>query len=189
MAYADIFATEARGMWSPPNGAAPQMIPDKWRDNPGDELRYDLPDKTDDELVALGWKKVDDPSYTTLGASFFNNRYEWNSSTRTYDAIELEDFEKQQGVEYNKFWRNLLDSNFYRTFKAAASSELAANVIYTEFICLIEDAKTDPNIANISKIQASLKEIIAGVTLTTEERAEFQTLIDSTGMGAVYTLS
>ena len=45
----------------PPNGAAPQMIPDRWRDSPEDELRFDLPDKTDDELVALGWKKVDFP--------------------------------------------------------------------------------------------------------------------------------
>ena len=189
MAYADIFATEARGMWSPPNGAAPQMIPDKWKDNPGDELRYDLPDRTDDELVALGWKKVDDPSYATLGAIFFHNRYQWNSSTRRYDATELEGYEKEQGVNYSEFWRKLLDSSFYTTFKTAASSELAANVIYTEFISLIEDANAAPEVANISKIQSSLKEIIAGVTLTTEERAEFQTLIDSTGMGAVYTLS
>ena len=60
-------------MWSPPNGAAPQMLPDFWKDNPEDTLRTDLPDKTDDELVALGWKKVDMPSYATNGAAFFIN--------------------------------------------------------------------------------------------------------------------
>ena len=53
MAYTDFAATEARGMWSPPNGAAPQMLPDLWRDNPGDAVRTDIPDKTDDELVAM----------------------------------------------------------------------------------------------------------------------------------------
>ena len=75
--------------------AAPQMIPDRWRDSPEDELRFDLPDKTDDELVALGWKKVDFPSYAAIGSTFFNNRYDWNSSTRTFDATELEDYEKE----------------------------------------------------------------------------------------------
>jgi hypothetical protein len=189
MAYADIFATEARGMWSPPNGAAPQLIPDRWKDNFEDELRFDLPDKTDEELVSLGWKKVDHPSFATLGATFFHNSYEWNSSTRTYDATELTDYEKQLNVNYSEFWRNFLDSNFYTTFKAAASSQLAANVIYTEFISLIEDAKADPKTANVSKIQASLKEIIAGVTFSAEEIAELQKLIDITGMCAVYTLS
>ena len=189
MAYADIFATEARGMWSPPNGAAPQIIPDRWKDNFEDALRYDLPDKTDDELVALGWKKVDHPSYATLGPTFFNNRYDWNSSTRTYDATELEDYEKKERANYSEFWENLLDSNFYTTFKASASSKLAANVIYTEFISLIEDAKAIPKSANVSRIQASLKEIIAGITFSTEELAELQKLIDVTGMCAVYTLS
>ena len=73
MAYTDFAATEARGMWSPPNGAAPQMLPDQWKNNPGDELRYDLPDKTDDELVALGWVKVDIPTYDTHGPNIYKN--------------------------------------------------------------------------------------------------------------------
>ena len=66
---------------------------------------------------------------------------------------------------------------------------MAANVIYTEFISLIEDAKADPKSANVSKIQASLKEIIAGITFSAEDLAELQRLIDVTGMCAVYTLS
>ena len=70
MAYADFDATDARGMWSPPNGAAPQMLPDSWKDNPEDEYRTDLPDLTDDELNALGWLKVDVPSYALNGAAF-----------------------------------------------------------------------------------------------------------------------
>ena len=187
MAYADIDATMARGMWSPPNGAAPQMLPDQWKDNPEDALRYDLPDKTDDELVALGWLKVDLPSYATKGAVFFNNSYEWNSETRVYDATELESFEKEQRVNYDKFWTDLLDADVYTTMKTAASSALAANTLLTEFIALLDDAKRGD--ANITKMQASITGILAGITFSTDELAELQTLFDSTGMSAVYTLS
>ena len=189
MAYTDFAATEARGMWSPPNGAAPQMLPDQWKDNPEDELRTDLPDKTDDELVALGWRKVDMPSYTTNGAAFFSNSYEWNSSTRTYDATELEDYKKEERVEYDKFWTDLLDTDVYTTMKTAASSALAANTLLTEFIALLDDAKRGNVFANTTKIQASITGILAGITFSTDELAELQTLFDSTGMSAVYTLS
>ena len=55
----------AARVWSPPlMEPLPQMLPDQWKDNPEDTLSTDLPDKTDDELVALGWKKVDILRYT-----------------------------------------------------------------------------------------------------------------------------
>ena len=183
----EIPDTMARGMWSPPNGAAPQNIPAQWKATPDGELSTDLPDKTDDELVALGWRKVDMPSYETYGAAFFSNSYEWNSSTRTYDATELEDYKKPQRVEYNEFWNGLLDTDVYSTLKTAASTTLAANMMLTEFVALLDDAKRER--ANTTKIQASITGILAGITLSTDETAELQTLFDSTGMSAVYTLS
>ena len=187
MAYTDIAATAARGMWSPPNGAAPQMLPDQWKDNPEDELRTDLPDKTDDELVSLGWKKVDLPSYTINGAAYFSNSYDWNSETRVFDATELETHEKKERINYNEFWEDLLDTDVYTTMKTAASSALAANTLLTEFIALLDDAKR--GLGNTAKIQASITGILAGITFSTDELAELQTLFDSTGMSAVYTLS
>ena len=187
MAYTDFAATEARGMWSPPNGAAPQMLPDQWKDNPEDALRYDLPDKTDDELVALGWKKVEMPSYLTKGTAYFTHYYDWNSETRVFDATELQDYEKETRVDYDKFWTNLLDADVYTTMKAAASSALAANTLLTEFIALLDDAKR--GVANTTKMQASISGILAGITFSTDELAELQTLFDKTGMSAIYTLS
>jgi hypothetical protein len=186
MAYADIDATHARGTWSPPDGSTPQMIPDRWRDNPGDPIRTDLPDKTDDELVALGWKKVNFPSYETHGAAYYINTYTWNTSTRTYDATEKSDLNKQYSVAYRRFWCNLLKSNVYKTIKTAASTTLATNVIFTEFIALLEDAKRDD--PYIAKIQESITELVNAITFTTDERAELQTLFDSNGMSAIYTL-
>lgn len=187
MAYTDFAATEARGMWSPPNGAAPQMLPDRWKDNPEDELRFDIPDKTDDELVALGWKKVDYPSYDTNGAAYFSNSYAWNSETRVYDATELADYEKANRVDYFRFWHDLLDADVYTTMKTAASTALVANTLLTEFIALLDDAKR--GFDNTPKIQASITGILAGITFSADELAELQTLFDSTGMSAVYTLS
>lgn len=187
MPYADFVATEARGMWSPPNRAAPQMLPDRWRDNPSDAIVTDLPDKTDDELVALGWLKVDMPSYATNGAAFFSNSYSWNISTRTYDATELDEVRKNSNVNYDGFWNLLLDTDVYVTMKTASSTSLAANTLLTEFIALLDDAKRGG--ANTTKIQASITGILAGITFSTDELAELKTLFDSTGMSAVYTLS
>ena len=187
MPYADIDATQARGMWSPPNKAAPQMLPDRWRNNPGDAIVTDLPNKTDDELVALGWLKVDMPSYATKGAAFFSNLYNWNSSTRTYDTTELDELEKHQRVDYQNFWNLLLDTDVYVTMKTASSTALAANTLLTEFIALLDDAKRGN--ANITKIQTSITGILAGITFSADELAELRTLFDSTGMSSIYTLS
>jgi len=188
MAYRDFDATTARGMWSPPNGAAPQMLPDQWKDDPNsDALRYDLPELSDAQLLELGWVKVNMPSYESKGAEFFKNSYEWNSSTRSYDATELDDFEKIEAVSYLYFWNELLETDVYATMKTAASTSLAANTMLTEFIALLDDAKNKN--PNSKKIQESITGILAGITFTTEEIAELQVVFDSTGMSNIYTLS
>ena len=188
MAYRDFDAAEARGMWSPPNGADPQMLPDQWKDDPNsDALRYDLPDKTDAELTALGWKKIDMPSYATNGAAYFVNTYTWNRTTRAFDATAIDDSLKRYVPNYVEFWHQLLESTVYTKLKTAASSSLPANVLLTEFIALLEDGKT--GMADTNKMQISISGILAGITLTADEIAELQTVFDSSGMSAVYTLS
>ena len=183
----EIPDTMARGMWSPPNGAAPQNIPAQWKATPDGELSTDLPDKTDDELVALGWKKVDEPSYATKGAEFFKNNYEWNSETREYDETPITEEQKFSATRYDGFWLLLLDSDVYSTLKTAASSNLAANTLLTEFITLLNDAKR--GIVYKTNLQATITAILAGVTLTADELAELQTIFDKTGMNVNYTLS
>ena len=187
MAYADIFATEARGMWSPPNGAAPQMIPDRWRDSPEDEIREDLPDKTDDELAALGWLKIDMPSYETKGVSIFTKSYTWSDSSRSYVEADLDDYQKSLMPNYDMFWTKLVASSVYSTLKTAASTTLAANMMLTEFIALLSDAKRE--LPNTTAIQASITAILAGITLTAEETTELEEVFNSTGMVAVYTFA
>jgi hypothetical protein len=184
MAYVDISETQARGMYSPPNGNAPQILPDSWRESlPDGTIRTDLPDLTDEELNAIGWKgPITIPSHI----SFFTHNYEWNPETREYDVTELLDHEKQNRVEYQTFWDLLLNTSAYATIKLASSQSLEANTLATEFIALMSDAKRGE--ANIEKIQQILTEIISSIPFTPEELAEIQEAFTESGMFAIYTL-
>ena len=131
-------ATEQRGMYSPPNGNHPQTLPDLWRD--GDDIvRDDLPSLTDEQLNDLGWKgPIQMPPLS--GTSFFTHTYEWNSETREWASFELSTLDKEKNVEYEKFWDLFIDTDFYNKLKTTASTKLATNVLYTEFIALLDDA-------------------------------------------------
>jgi hypothetical protein len=198
MAYVDFAATEARGMYSPPNGNDPQGLPDYWREVIGGPIRTDLPDLTDAELNALGWKG---PIVMPTNLGHFTHDYKWNKETREYDATEISEYEKQRRVQYQQFWDllingvPLLDENgelvktdgiAFKKIKTAASQSLPANTLATEFIALMSDAKNSH--ANITKIQEVLLEIVENITFTTEELAEIQEAFTQSGMFAVYTL-
>ena len=185
MAYVDLAATEARGRYSPPNGNDPQTIPDLWRPAPGEEIRTDLPDLTDAELNALGWKgPIQMPPFA--GTSYFTHDYQWNNETREYDVTEVTEYEKQRRIQYQNFWDRLIITGAYTKIKTAASQSLLANTLATEFIALMSDAKNGH--ANIIKIQEVLLEIVKNITFTAEELAEIQTAFTQSGMFAIYTL-
>ena len=185
MAYVDLAATEARGRYSPPNGNDPQTIPDLWRPAPGEEIRTDLPDLTDAELNALGWKgPIQMPPFA--GTSFFTHDHQWNKETREYDATEIQEYEKQKRVQYQQFWDKLLNTGAYTTIKTASTQSLQANTLATEFIALMSDAKRGQ--ANIIKIQEVLTDIISGIAFNAEELGEIQEAFTQSGMFAVYTL-
>ena len=185
MAYVDLAATEARGRYSPPNGNDPQTIPDLWRPSPGEEVRTDLPDLTDAELNALGWKgPIQMPPFA--GTSHFTHDYQWNNETREYDATEAPEYEKKRRVQYQQFWDKLLNTGAYTTIKTASTQSLQANTLATEFIALMSDAKGGK--ANIEKIQQILTEIVSGISFTPEELGEIQTAFTQSGMSAIYTL-
>lgn len=183
MAYKDIFATEARGMYSPPNGALPQIIPDYWRPAPGEEVRTDLPELSDAELNALGWKgPIADVTF-----DFYTQYKVWNTETREWDILDLDQGQKEQRVNYQKFWDDLINTSAYATIKATASQSLLANTLATEFIALLNDAKNGH--ANVTKIQEELLDILENITFTAEELEEIQTTFTDSGMYSVYTLS
>ena len=181
MAYADFFATEARGMFSPPNGAEPQVIPDYWRNSREEEPRTDLPELSDEELNALGWKgpiQLDMDSHTHYNV--------WNRETREWDIFELSQNHKQRNVRYQRFWDELIETSAYSTIKSNASQSLSANLILTEFIALLADAKNKH--PNVVRIQQSLLDVLEFASLSDEENVEFESTFREPGMHAIYTL-
>lgn len=182
MAYADIFATEARGMYSPPNGNSPQMIPDYWRPSPDEEVRTDLPELSDAELNALGWKGP----IADVPFDFYTQDKNWNTETREWEVVEIDQFNKKKRVNYQKFWDDLIVTSAYATIKSEASQSLIANTLATEFIALLNDAKNKN--ANVVKIQEVLFEIIENITFTMDELDEIQSAFTDAGMYSIYTL-
>jgi len=179
----DISQIESRGLYSPPNGNQPQALPDLWRPSPDKDVRTDLPYLSNEELNAIGWKgPIEIPPFE--GTSYYTHFYEWNSQTRSFDVIELDEFQKQKNVNYQLFWDSLLNTSAYSTIKENASESLLTNTISTEFIALLGDAKR--GYANIKKIQEKLTEIVSNISFTEEELAEIQDLFIKTGMFAVY---
>lgn len=176
----DIFQIEQRGLFSPPNGAEPQSIPDYWRETPDSEPRTDLPELSDAELNALGWKgPIEYPDF-----HIYNKV--WNTETREWDLIELKTYEKEARIDYYKFWGDLVVTNAYNTIKTLAKQSLEVNAVVTEFIALLNDAKNGN--ANIDKIQEVLFEIIENIPFTQEELEEIQSAFNKAGMYSVYTL-
>lgn len=176
----DIFQIEARGLFSPPNGADPQLIPDYWRETPDSEPRTDLPELSDAELNALGWKgPIEYPDFHIYDRV-------WNTETREWDLIELQSYEKERRINYQWFWDKLITTGAYTTIKTLAKQSLEVNTIATEFIALLSDAKNKN--ANIDKIQEVLFEIVENIPFTQEELGEIQSAFTGAGMYSVYTL-
>jgi hypothetical protein len=181
---AETPALQTRGQYSP-NGAYPQELPDYWKFADG-TIRTDLPELSDSELEDLGWfGPIEMPP--TPGTSYYTHSYEWNSETLSFDATELEEYEKERRVDYNRFWNSLLESSAYQTIRAYASQSLEVNVYCTEFIALISDAKMRN--ANKVKIQESINNIFNNIPFDTEELSEVQEIFENSGMSAVYTLA
>ena len=172
-----------RGTYSP-NGAYPQELPDRWKFEDG-TVRTDLQTLSDDELASLGWVPAAMPP--TPGTSYFTHSYEWNSETVSFDATELDEYEKRDRVRYRIFWDALINTSAYSSIKSTASQSLSANTLVTEFIALISDAKSGN--ANVQKIQESLNEILLNISFTDEELAEIQEIFQVSGLFAVYTLA
>lgn len=172
-----------RGQYSP-NGAYPQELPNYWKFSNG-TIRTDLPDLSDNELKELGWHgPIQMPP--TPGTSYSTHNYEWNSETLSFDAIEVNEYEKQRRVNYQRFWDKLINTSAYVKIKETASQSLTTNTLVTEFIALLNDAKN--NHANIGKIQESISNIFTNINFTKEELAEIQNIFIDSGMSAVYTL-
>lgn len=174
-----------QGLYSPPSRNYPQELPDYWRFEDG-TVRTDLRDISNTELKKLGWNgPIVMPPFE--GTSYFTHNFTWNRDTLSFDATEVDEYEKRRRVNYQMFWDRLLDTGAYNTIKLVATQSLEANTIATEFIALISDAKAGH--PNVNKIQQVLLEVVGGIPFSEAELAEIQQIFTESGMFAVYSLT
>jgi len=177
------------------NGNYPEELPTSWKMEDGTVVN--LENLTQGELESLGWYGPIEMS-PIRGTTYHTHDYEWNSNTRSFDAVEISEQEKIKRLDYTHFWNMLLygveDINTgelsggiaYKRIKSEAKQSLEINVVATEFIALLTDAKN--NNPHKQKIQEVLSEIISLAPFTQEELVEIQNIFVLSGMSAIYTL-
>lgn len=191
--------------YSPPDRAYPQALPDYWKFDDG-SIRTDLQTLSDAELELLGWHGPITMPDDIANTSKFTHSYTWNPDTLSFDVAELSFSDKNQNINYTLFWSLLIsgihitnyddqgqitdqyptEAAFYNKIREESKHSLEINMIVTEFISLIFDAKMgSPDVKNI---QRNITEIFSSINFTSEELLEFQTIFDISGMSAVYTL-
>ena len=197
-------------LYSPPNRSYPQEIPNYWRFEDG-TVRTDLQTLTDAELEALGWHGPITMPDDIPNTSQRTHSYTWNSNTLSFDVKELD----KDMIDYGYFWRLLVNgvdvgdlddpdlvaiSNFdgghphmggtdaiaYKKIKEIAKTSLEVNVLVTEFISLIFDAR----LGNIDakNIQKTISEIMNLVSFNEAELLELRKIFSVTNMDIKYTL-
>jgi len=135
---------------------------------------------TDTQLAGLGWFPVVSPEYNSN-----THRLVWNSTTKSYDVIELPE-PTPEPADYVKFWDLLLASTVYGNLKEATKVSVEVNALVTEFLILLADAKLGNE--KREPIQNSINEILATNALEVENLAELQSIFVQTNLDQYYIL-
>lgn len=88
---------------------------------------------------------------------------------------------------YITFWNILLESKVYSVIRAQSMESLPMNTLVTEFISLLNDAKSDR--PNENAIQSSITAILSTGTFTKTHKNELNSALTSSGLNKIYTLS
>ena len=94
---------------------------------------------------------------------------------------------KEVQPKYADFWVSLIRSSYYAKVRSEAMSSLATNVVATEFIAILGDAKA--GLAVTSAIQTSLDSLLSLVPADVAEQAYLTALFVDTKMGEKYSLN
>lgn len=179
--------------YSPPGGGFPQELPPRWvfADK---SVREDLHTLSDSELEALGWKG---PITMPTDADYKQKTVVWNKTNVSFDKTDLSTAEIEQNADYDAFWDclfigTMVDGNatsesvFYKRLKKEAKTSLEANVLFTEFVSLIADARN--GMIHKQNIQDNLNAIMGLISFTTDETTNLQDIMNVSSLNLVYTL-
>lgn len=176
------------------NGQEPTVLPHRIILESG-ESRTSLNELSDSELHSIGFTGpftkpiVDEDLY----------KVEWNGSE--YAIIELSEEEINRREEYKKTeeylerMRNIDYSNFlykfengmiYKKLRNSALESLSKNLLYTEFMIILENAK--PGNADVVKIQKYINILFLVLDFSEEEIAELEVIMKETNLDVRFTI-
>ena len=115
-----------------------------------------------------------------------NKEYRAFVAIGTETAAEYLPEEDEVISDYVSFWIGLISSPYYMKVRASASTSLPVNVVATEFIALIGDAKNGLRIQPL--IQSSFNELLVLVPPDSEDQVYLNNLMDNSGLSSVYAL-
>jgi hypothetical protein len=87
-------------------------------------------------------------------------------------------------ADYRGFWKALLSSPVYQTLRMAAAADLGANMLVTELIAALSDAKMgDPNEVVIG---AAMEELLASLNLPSDDLDALYAALKAYGLYELY---
>ena len=109
-----------------------------------------------------------------------------------YAVLDLADSEIEKrrldavkaGADYRGFWRALLTSPVYQTLRAAAAADLSANMLVTELIAALSDAKMGE--PNEEIIGSAMQELLEGLSLPGDEVEALYYALKANGLYELY---
>ena len=109
-----------------------------------------------------------------------------------YAVLDLADSEIEKrrleavksGADYRGFWRTLLTSPVYQTLRAAAAADLGANMLVTELIAALSDAKLGE--PNEEIIGAAMQELLEALALPGDEVEALYFALKANGLYELY---
>lgn len=88
------------------------------------------------------------------------------------------------GADYRGFWKALLSSPVYQTLRTAAAADLGANMLVTELIAALSDAKMGE--PNETVIGAAMGELLESLNLPADDLDALYAALKAHGLYALY---
>ena len=132
------------------------------------------PEQTEYTIVSPGQPELIDGVW--YGTWVVKDRFDTPEKLQNYEKKKIR--KRMLCADYKQFWKSLIRSNTYTTLKENAKVDLTANVLVTELISLLGDAKMGE--VDIEALQAGIWEVFSA--LPSELAEELRGIMDVNGM-------
>lgn len=150
--------------------------------------RTDPSSFTAEEIYRAGYRgPVEFPDYDGAIERLFWNGDEFEVVPLAQWEIDAAEEQARRGrVNYEQLWQVLKTTSVYQTLRNAAASDLPANMICTELLVALSDARAGK--ADEEAIGALLGQLLAALPLTKEDKDGLYAALKAGGVEWLYTI-